>query len=71
MEAKYIVMMHVAKEALWLCWLLTDLGYTRKDLLLIHLYGDNQPAISFAKSDNYYARTKHFELYWHYIYDKV
>jgi hypothetical protein len=40
-EAKYIAMIHAAKEALWLRRLLTDLGYTRKDLLPIHLYGDN------------------------------
>ena len=41
MEAKYVAMTHAIKEALWLRWLLTDLGYTRKDLLLIYLYGDN------------------------------
>jgi hypothetical protein len=70
-EAKYIAITHTAKEALWLRQLLTNLGYTGKDLLLIHLYGDNQLAISLAKSDNYYARTKHFKLYWHYIYNKV
>jgi len=64
-------MTHAAKEALWLRRLLTDLGYTGKDLLPIYLYGDNQPAISLAKNDDYYARTKHFELYWHYIRDKV
>ena len=40
-EAKYIAMTHAAKEALWLRRLLTNLGYTRKDLLPIHLYGDN------------------------------
>jgi len=40
-EAKYVAMTHAAKEALWLRRLLTNLGYTRKDLLPIHLYGDN------------------------------
>ena len=40
-EAKYIVMIYAAKEALWLRQLLTDLDYTGKDLLPIHLYGDN------------------------------
>ena len=70
-EAEYIAMTHAAKEALWLRQLLTDLGYTGKDLLPIHLYGDNQPAINFAKSNDYYVHTKHFELYWHYIHDKI
>ena len=51
--------------------MLTDLGYTGKDLLPIYLYGDNQPAINLARSDDYHARTKHFDLYWHYIRDKV
>ena len=70
-EAKYIAITHAAKEALWLRQLLTDLSYTGKDLLPIHLYGDNQPAIDLTRSDDYHARTKHFDLYWHYIRDKV
>jgi len=40
-EAEYVAMTHAAKEALWLRRLLTNLGYTGKDLLLIYLYGDN------------------------------
>jgi hypothetical protein len=47
-EAEYIVMTHAVKEALWLRQLLTDLGYTGKDLLPIHLYSDNQLAIDLA-----------------------
>ena len=70
-EAEYVAMTYAAKEALWLRQLFTNLGYTKKDLLPIYLYSDNQPAINFAKSDNYYMHTKHFELYWHYIHDKV
>ena len=62
-EAEYVAITHTAKEALWLRQLLTDLGYTGKDLLPIHLYGDNQLAINLAKSDDYHAHTKHFELY--------
>ena len=62
-EAEYVAMIYTVKEALWLRQLLTDLGYTEKDLLLIYLYGDNQPAINLAKSDDYHAYTKHFELY--------
>ena len=34
-------MTHIAKEALWLRQLLTDLGYTKKNLLPIYLYSDN------------------------------
>ena len=64
-------MIYTVKEALQLRQLLTDLGYTEKDLLLIYLYGDNQLAINLAKSDDYYAYTKHFKLYQHYICDKV
>ena len=73
MEAKYVVIIYAVKEALWLRRLLTDLGYTGKDLLPIYLYGDNQPepAINLTQSDDYHARTKHFKLYWHYIRDKV
>ena len=40
-EAEYIAIMYTAKEALWLRRLLTNLGYTGKDLLLIHLYSNN------------------------------
>jgi hypothetical protein len=36
-EAKYVAITYTAKEALWLRWLLIDLGYTGKDLLPIYL----------------------------------
>ena len=45
-EAEYIAIIYAAKEALWLRQLLTNLGYTREDLLPIHLYSNNQPAIN-------------------------
>ena len=62
-EAKYVAMMYAVKEALWLRRLLTDLGYTGKDLLPIYLYGDNQLVIGLAQSDDYHVHTKHFKLY--------
>ena len=46
MEAEHIIIIYTVKEALWLRQLLTDLGYTKKDLLPIYLYSNNQLAIN-------------------------
>jgi hypothetical protein len=70
-KAKYVALTHAAKEATWLQYLLTKLRYRGSDLLPFKLYGDNKPSIKLAHSDRYSSRTKHVNLYYHYIKDKV
>jgi hypothetical protein len=50
-EGEYVVATHVAKEAIWLCKLISKLFPSL--LIPITLYCDNQPAIKLAQDDNY------------------
>ena len=76
MEAETIALSHAAKEALWLRRLCHDL----------HVFGDQKspitPSISMINSDSesalkaiknpvFHARTKHFDIYHHFIEDIV
>jgi hypothetical protein len=58
-----------AQECTWLVQLLKDLrqsiDYT------ISLYCDNQSAIRLAENPVFHARTKHVEIYYHFIREKV
>lgn len=69
-EAEYVALTHAAKEATWRRQLLTELGYGGSDLLPFNLFGDNKPSIKLAHSDGYSGRTKHVDIYYHYIKDE-
>ena len=57
--------MYMAKEALWLCSLISQLfGIT---LNTTTLFSDNQSAIALAKEHQYRARTKHIDVHYHFI----
>lgn len=70
-EAEYVAMTYAAKEATWLRRLLQDLNYGGSDLLPVRLFGDNLPSINLTKSDAHHSRTKHIDLYYHYIREEV
>jgi transposase InsO family protein len=70
-EAEYVALTYAAKEAAWLQRLLHQLGYTGSDLSPIKLYGDNEPSIKLTQSDGHHERTKHVDIYYHYIKDQV
>src|ERR1700678_1396069 len=64
-ESKYIAAMYAAKEALWLCQLIFQLfGIS---LNATTLFCDNQSAIALAKEQQYHARTKHIDVWFHFI----
>jgi hypothetical protein len=64
-EAKYITMMHAAKEAIWLHRLLDELF--PDSLTSTPLYCDNQAALTLATDNNYHVQTKHIDLHFHFI----
>jgi len=68
MEAEYIALNNTATEVLWLRKLQNDLkietGPTR-------IYEDNQGAIALAKTTTFHNRSKHIQVRYHFIREKV
>jgi hypothetical protein len=56
-ESEYIAATYAAKEALWLCSLISQLFDTALEATT--LFFDNQSAIALTKDHQYHARTKH------------
>lgn len=68
-EAEYKASLVATCELIWLKELLKDLKINKK--LPISLYCDNQSAIKIAKNLVFHARTKHIEVQYHFIIEKV
>jgi hypothetical protein len=64
-------MTYAAKEAAWLPCLLYQVGHIAADTHPIHLYGDNEPSIKLLTANGHHRRTKHVDIYYHYIKDRV
>ena len=64
-EAEYVAITHSAKEALWLCSLLSQLFNIILDSTT--LFSNNQSAIQLMKDHQYHARTKHIDIQFHFI----
>jgi hypothetical protein len=67
-EAEYRGVTIAACEVVWLQKLLSDLGQS-VDVLVI--YCDNISSILLANNPVYHARTKHIEVHYHFIREKV
>ena len=64
-ESEYITITHASKEALWLRSLILQLfNVTLKSTTL---FSDNQSAITLMKDHQYYPRTKHIDIQFHFI----
>jgi hypothetical protein len=70
-EAEYVGLTYAAKEATWLARLLQQVGYIGNDVYPIKLYGDNQPSLQLVQAEGHHERTKHVDIYYHYIKDRV
>jgi hypothetical protein len=57
------------KECVWLRRLLKDMGSKQVDPTVI--YEDNPGAMALAKNVGYQARTKHINIHYHFIREKV
>ena len=60
-----------AKEAIWLRQLLSELTPSNKSPYAMIIYADNQGAIALAKDPKFHQRTKHIDLRYHFIREKV
>jgi hypothetical protein len=68
-ETKYIAATHAAKEAIWLRRLIGEL--TSPLDLLTPLFCNNNGSISLAKDPIFHPRTKHIDIRYHFIHEKV
>jgi len=68
-EAKYKSAVIVACEIIWLQKLLSDLGQSVDAHVVI--YCDNISSILLTNNPVYHARTKHIEVHYHFIREKV
>src|SRR5436309_1357960 len=66
-EAEYMASTQATKEAIWLGRFLAELGYEGSDIDSVTIMGDNQGAIALASNPEYYARTKHIDIQWHFV----
>ena len=68
-EAEYIALTHAAKQLTWIRRLLNEIGLEQRDPTAIHC--DNLSAITITCDATYHAHTKHINIYYHYIREKV
>ena len=62
-------MQHLPTEATWLRLFLRDVGHAVTAPTTI--YADNKSAITLATNPEYHARTKHIDIQYHYVREKV
>lgn len=67
-EAEYVAAAEGAKEAIWLKKLLNSMG---EHIGCVELKIDNQGAIKLVQNPEYHKRTKHIDVRFHFIRDKV
>ena len=67
-EAEYMAEAAAAKEATWLRTLLADLDYRTST---VRVFGDNQSAIKLAESAVTSARSKHIDVLYHFVRERV
>ena len=68
-EAEYRAMATTTKEIIWLTRLLQDFGVT--NTAPMSLFCDNQAAIHIATNPVFHDRTKHIEIYCHFIWQHI
>ncbi|KAB2629117.1 hypothetical protein D8674_033912 [Pyrus ussuriensis x Pyrus communis] len=68
-EAEYRSLAHTAAELSWVCKILQDISFPL--LQTPRIFCDNKSAIALAFNPVFHARTKHVEIDYHYIREKV
>ena len=70
-EAEYMAATQCVKEAIWLQGLLREIGYPGRDKDTVQLFGDNMGALALAQNPEYHARSKHIDVQWHFVREKI
>ena len=69
-EAEYMATTEAGKEALWISRFLTSVGF-RLPNQPVDLRADNKGAISLTENPEFHRKTKHIEVRWQWIREKV
>ncbi|KAJ2985252.1 hypothetical protein NUW54_g10210 [Trametes sanguinea] len=69
MEAEYMAASTATSEIAWLRALLTELGFPPIGPTVLHV--DNQSAIASAHAQVSHARTKHIDIHYHYLRERI
>ena len=67
-EAEYVALSEAGREAVWLLGLYQELGFQQRAALLM---GDNDGSLTLAVNPKFHRRTKHIQLRYHWIREKV
>ncbi|MCO5607217.1 hypothetical protein L7F22_061410 [Adiantum nelumboides] len=68
-EAEYMTVFTATVECVWLIRLMADLGVGQDTANTI--YTDSQSALAIARNPVFHARTKHIEVYYHYVRERL
>jgi len=68
-KAEYIAADHVVKEAMWLCSLLSLIGYPQCTSTLIRC--NNMGTILLTQNPVFHSHTKHIDVKHHYVWDHI
>ncbi|KAG2758790.1 hypothetical protein Pcac1_g29117 [Phytophthora cactorum] len=69
-EAEYMALSEATQEAVWLKVFLCELGEMANDEA-VKIYEDNQGSIALAKNPEFHKRTKHIDIRYHFVREKV
>ena len=69
MEAEYMAASMATREAMWLRTLLQELGFKLESPTTLNT--DNQSAIQFTKNSGFHARSKHIDIQYHFVREKI
>ena len=69
-EAEYMALSEAIQEAVWLKAFTSELGEEVSDGALT-VFEDNQGAIALAKNPEFHKRTKHIDIRYHFVREKV
>ncbi|KAF1328946.1 Gag-pol polyprotein, partial [Globisporangium splendens] len=69
-EAEYMALSEAIQEAVWLKAFVRELGEDAGDGA-VTVYEDNQGAIALAKNPEFHKRTKHIDIRYHFVREKV
>jgi hypothetical protein len=71
-EAEYMALTQVTKEAIWVCFLLSEiLDRKYQKLPSITIFADNQDCIAVAHNPKEQTRTKHIDIQHHFVTEKI
>ena len=68
-ELEYVTMTHGTKEAIWMCMFLGEVLCPLSKPMLV--YCNNQSAIAVAKDNQFHARMKHIDIWYHFIHKVI